>query len=172
MQAKSNDNGQVEGGDAGAVVHQLFASHVSQRLALAVHTGHVQVADALEDEESPVDGPGLGVGKCASVGQVDQVLYKVQVRLVRRCTCRKEAVIVCRANPHVPHQTRETQHHGRDTNSSAELVMGVVIDLRIRALLPAVNYAPLLLVTVGMPIGVTIGVTICEAVALGNIAIA
>ena len=41
------------------------------------------------------------------------------------------AIVVCRANPHIVHETWKTDHHGSDTKDTAELELSTVVDLGI-----------------------------------------
>lgn len=169
----SNDGG-VEGPDAGAVVHELLAAEMRQRLALGVDAGEEVVEDALSGTKDPVDGPGLFVRVGAGVCELEQVLCKVQPRLVGGCTRGKHAVVVCCANPHVPHEGREADHHHHDTGSAAKVEVRAVVDLGVGALEPAINDALLLgLARLGGNGGLAIGVgravcvTICSAINFG-----
>lgn len=148
MESQSDSNGKVERSDTGAIVEKLLVVEVRKRLALAVDTGHVQVADALEDAEDPVDSPCLCVREGAVVGQVEELLAKVGPRLTGRLALREATVVVGSANPHVPHENREANHHGSDSRAAAELVVRVCVDLRVGTLEPAINDA-LLLVLLG-----------------------
>ena len=43
----------------------------------------------------------------------------------------KTAVVVCRSDPHIPHQTRESDHHRRNAKGATELEMTRVILLPV-----------------------------------------
>lgn len=53
----------------------------------------------------------------------------------------KVSIVVCRANPHIPHQQREADHHGGDPSRAAEFKVARVVDLGVGALLPAIDNA-------------------------------
>lgn len=48
-------------------------------------------------------------------------------------------VVVGRADPHVPHEKGESDHHGRHAQRAAELEVAGVVNLRVHAGLPAVH---------------------------------
>lgn len=148
METQGEGNGEVERGDTGAIVEELFVAQVRKRLALAVDTGHVQVADALEDAEDPVDSPCLCVREGAVVGQVEELLAKVGPRLVGRLALGEAAVVVGSADPHVPHKNRKADHHGSDSRAATKLEVRVRVHLRVGTLEPAIDDA-LLLVLLG-----------------------
>lgn len=155
METQGNDNGKVERRDTRAIVEELLVPQVRKRLALAVHTRHVQVADTLEDEEGPVDSPCLCVREGTVVGQAEELLAKVGPRLAGRLALREATIVVGSADPHVPHENREANHHGSDSGAATKLVVRVCVHLRVGALEPAINDALLLLLgrAIGMPIG-------------------
>lgn len=88
MQRSSDDEGRIPAGVGGAIVRKLLSALVSQRPALAHHTGHVAVPfyilepakmrgtgednihDSLGKEEGPENRPGLSSRVSALIDEV------------------------------------------------------------------------------------------------------
>lgn len=122
-------------------------------LAFGVDTRHEKVADALENEEGPVDDPCPCVRESTVVGQAEELLAKVGPRLTGRLALGEAAVVVGCANPHVPHEDREADHHGSNSGAATKLVVRIRVHLRVGTLQPAIDDA--LLVLLGRAIGVS-----------------
>lgn len=149
VKEQSYSNGGVEGPDTGAPVSELLAVLVRQRLSRGVDAGHDQVQNALEDKERPVDGPGFRMRESACVGQVEQVLAEC---LPGHAGLRgKLAVVVGGPNPHVPHEQREADHHGRHSQRASKVKVRVVVNPGITAHQPSIDDFALALTVAAMP---------------------
>lgn len=120
---KDGNGGQsnVERDEAGAIVLELLTAFVQEGLTIGVDTWGEKVQQHLEDEEDPVHGPRLERGECASVYKVSQVLGEFVPGLAG-CARGEFAIVVRCANPHVPHEERKPNHHGRDTQAATEFI--------------------------------------------------
>lgn len=145
----------VERDEAGAVVLELLATLMREGLSIRVNTRRVEVEDDLEDAEDPVRGPRPEVREGACVDKVAEVREEVGPALA--FSPRRELpVVVGRADPHVPHEKGEPDHHGRHAQGAAELEVAGVVDLRVHAGLPAVHellLGHLAIGAIGMAIG-------------------
>lgn len=138
MQHGGGGQRDVERDEARAVVLELLAALVRQRLSVGVHSRRIEVEEDLEDAEDPVRGPRPKVRECASVDEVTEM--REEVRPALAFSPRRELpVVVGRADPHVPHEKGEPDHHGRHAQRAAELEVAGVVDLRVHAGLPAVH---------------------------------
>ena len=172
---KSNGGGDcnVETPHARAVVGKLLVLEVRQRLALDVDSREKVIEDALRDAKDPVDGPRPAMRKGASVGELNEVLCKVEIRLVRRRARGEFAVVIVCANPHVPHEGREANHHHNHTGRTAKVKVRVCVNLGVAALEPAVDDARLGCLgfgcrTIGLSICIPIDVAVGVAIALAS----
>lgn len=175
MKSNCRDDGDVKTPHARAVVGHLLAVLVRQWLSLDVDAGQEVVEGALNGAKDPVDGPCLLVGVCASVGEVEKMLCEIKPALVGRCACRELSIVIGCANPHVPHEQWEAQHHHSHTGSSTKVEMRACINLGVAALLPAVNDAASLLggaaigTAVCVSVRLAVGATIERSIALFNL---
>lgn len=138
VQTCQGSKGEVETGVGVAVIRQLLATLMRQRLSISLNTGEETVARALEDQIAPVPDPSPGMGEGTRVDEVDEVGAKVAPGLAGGP--RGEfAVVVGGANPHVPHENGEEEHHGARAQGAAKLGLARVVDPRVLAGSPAIH---------------------------------
>ena len=138
VQNTSDGEGRVEGDVGRAVVLEHLAALVGERLAVGGDAGQEAVEGALEDEESPVPQPRLAVGESLGIDEVEQVGEKVTPALAG-LAAGDAAVVLGRANPHVPHEDGEEDHHGTGAVRTAKLEVARGVDLGVHAGPPAVD---------------------------------
>lgn len=135
-------HGKVQGQVGVAVVRQLLAALVRERLTVAPDAGKEAVTGTLEDEIRPVPEPRLGVRECAGVDKAGEVLGKLSPG--HAGGARRELAIVVRGtNPHVPHENGEEGHHEKGADRATKLSLARVVNLGVLAGPPAVDDADL-----------------------------
>lgn len=102
MESQGEGDGSEPAPDGGAVVGELGAVEVGEGFADAVDAGEVEVCEAFEGEEGPVDEPGFLGWECVGVDEVDEVGEKLGDRLVG-LRQGQFAVVEGSANVHVVH---------------------------------------------------------------------
>lgn len=138
MQHGGGGQRDVERDEARAVVFELLPALVRQGLSVGVHSRRIEVEDDLEDAKDPVRGPRPEMRECARIDKIAEMREEVGPALA--FSPRGELpIVVGRADPHVPHEKGEPDHHGRHAQRAAELEVAGVVNLRVHAGLPAVH---------------------------------
>lgn len=97
------------------------------------------IHDGLRQEERPENRPGLGRWVCSLIDEVSKMTAELSPSLTSSRQ-RQLAIVVSRANPHVPHQQGETDHQGCDAEGTTKfevigfaigILWGLFLDCRI-----------------------------------------
>lgn len=166
MECQCDGDGGVERGIGGAVVGQLLAVQMWERLAFAVDAWHQHIETQLHRTVTPVDGPSLAGRVCSGLHEVDQMVEQVGPAL-STARQREFSIVEDGSRPHVVHQGGETNHHGEHAEGTSELSFRVCINGRIveppdlLCLLPLPVFGRL---GVGLDVGGTVRVSIRMAV--------
>lgn len=112
VQGGKDGEGRVQADKGVAEIVELLAALVRKRLALAPDTRKKAVACTLKDEVSPVPYPCLGVRKRARVDDVGQMKAEIRPAFARSAGW-EFATIKRSANPHIPHEHWEEDHHAQ-----------------------------------------------------------